>query len=140
MEALCRFFNGVAASLAAVFAPLAPLVWCVTAIMAVDFVTGVAASRAEARREGRAWRFESRKAWRTVQKAGFVIISLGMACMIDAVTAGAFVPDLTRLFGGFVCGVELWSFLENACRISDAPALRWLSRVVGDRIGKGVRE
>ena len=102
----------------------------------MDFVTGVAASRVEARREGRAWRFESREAWRTAQKLGFVIIALGMACMIDAVTAGFFAPDLTRLFAGFVCGVELWSFLENACRISDARALRWLSRFVGREIKK----
>lgn len=137
MEALYRFFNGCAASLAALFAPLAPLVWCVTLFIAVDFVTGVAASRVSARRAGRRWRFESREAWRTVQKLGFVIIALGMACMIDSVTAGLFAPDLTRLFGGFVCGVELWSFLENACRISDAPALRWLSRLVGGRIRKG---
>lgn len=136
MEALYRFFNGAAVSLAALFAPLAPLVWCVTLLIAVDFVTGVAASRAEARRAGRRWRFESREAWRTVQKLGFVIIALGMACMIDAVTAGFFAPDMTRLFGGFVCGVEMWSFLENACRISDAPALRWLQRIVGYRIRK----
>ncbi len=136
MEALYRFFNGAAVSLAALFAPLAPMVWCVTLLIAVDFVTGVAASRAEARRAGRRWRFESREAWRTVQKLGFVIIALGMACMIDAVTAGFFAPDMTRLFGGFVCGVEMWSFLENACRISDAPALRWLQRIVGYRIRK----
>lgn len=138
MEALCRFFNVAAASLAALFAPLVPLVWCVTVFMAVDFATGVAASRAEARRAGRPWRFESRKAWRTVQKLGFVIMSLGMACMMDAVTAGLFAPGLARLFGGLVCGVELWSFLENACRISDTPALRWLSRLVGSRLGKEV--
>ena len=127
MEALYRFFNGCVVSFAALLAPLPPLVWC---------VTRVAASRVEARREGRAWRFESREAWRTAQKLGFVIIALGMACMIDAVTAGFFAPDLTRLFAGFVCGVELWSFLENACRISDARALRWLSRFVGREIKK----
>lgn len=136
MEALYRFFNGCAVSFAALLAPLPPLVRCVTLFIGVDFVTGVAASRVEARREGRAWRFESREAWRTAQKLGFVIIALGMACMIDAVTAGFFAPDLTRLFAGFVCGVELWSFLENACRISDARALRWLSRFVGREIKK----
>lgn len=134
MEALCRYANGFAGSVAALLAPAAPLMWCVTAFMAVDFVTGVAASRAEARRDGRRWYFESREAWRTVQKAALVIVALAMACIVDSLPAGLFPPDFARLFAGFVCGVEMWSFLENACRMSDAPLFRCVRRWV--RLGR----
>ena len=76
MEALYRYANGCAGSLVALFAPVAPLMWCVAAFIGVDFATGVAASRAEARRDGRAWYFESREAWRTVRKLGFAIVAI----------------------------------------------------------------
>lgn len=136
MEALYRYANGCAGSVVAMLAPAAPLVWCVAAFIAVDFVTGVAASHAEARRDGREWYFESREAWRTAQKLGLVTVALAMACIVDSLPAGMFPPDFARLLAGFVCGVEMWSFLENACRMSDAPLLRRLRRFVRCRSGK----
>ena len=41
-----------------------------------------------------------------------------------------------RLFTGFACGVEFWSFLENAAQLSDAPLFRWLKRYVRRRMRK----
>ena len=134
MEALYRFFNGCAASLAALFAPLAPLVWCVTLFIAVDFVSGVAASRARAVRDGRKWYFESREAWRTVLKAGFVITAIAMAWLIDSCVLDFMSLNIAKIFTGFTCGVEFWSFLENASQISDSPLLSWLKRYVHHRI------
>ncbi len=87
MEALYRYANGCAGSLVALFAPVAPLMWCVAAFIGVDFATGVAASRAEARRDGRAWYFESREAWRTVRKLGFAIVAIAMARIVDTLPA-----------------------------------------------------
>lgn len=46
--------------------------------------------------------------------------------------------NLARIFAGFTCGVELWSFLENAAQLSDAPLFRWLRRYVRRRIRKEV--
>ena len=46
--------------------------------------------------------------------------------------------NLTKLFAGFVCGVEMWSFLENACRISSSPMLDYLRRWVRGRVRKEV--
>lgn len=40
------------------------------------------------------------------------------------------------LFAGFICGVEMWSFLENAAQLSDAPLFRRLRRYARRRIGK----
>ena len=132
MEALYRYANGCAGSLVALFAPVAPLMWCVAAFIGVDFATGVAASRAEARRDGRAWYFESREAWRTVRKLGFAIVAIAMARIVDTLPAG--------LFAGFVCGVEMWSFLENACRMGDSRLLRRLRRFVRETERGEVRD
>ncbi|MBQ3148233.1 MAG: phage holin family protein [Alistipes sp.] len=138
MEALCRYINGCAAGLVALFAPVVPLVWCVVGFIGFDFVTGVLASRADARRAGEEWYLESREAWRTVEKLGFTVVALCMAYTIDVVLLDFLRLNLTRLFAGFVCGVEMWSFIENACRISDAPLLRHIRRVVRQRVRKEV--
>lgn len=138
MEALYRYFSGAVAALVALSAPVAPLIGCVVGFIAFDFLTGVIASRAEARREGRGWWFESREAWHTVQKLALTIVALYMAYALDAVMLDFLNLHLTKLFAGFVCGVEMWSFLENACRISDAPLFRYLRRYVRYRIRKEV--
>ena len=106
----------------------------------IDFLTGVTASRAESRRQGTEWYFESREAWRTVEKLGFTIIALLMAYLIDTMMLDFLGLNLTKLFAGFVCGVEMWSFVENACRISDAPLLRHIRRLVRVKIEEKTKE
>ena len=138
MEALFRYFSGCLVALAALFAPVVPLVWCVVGFIAFDFLTGVLASRADARREGEEWYFTSSNAWHTAEKLGFAIIALCMAYLIDTQMLDFMHLNLTKLFAGFVCGVEMWSFLENACRISDAPMLDYLRRWVRGRVRKEV--
>ena len=140
MEALYRYINGCAAGLAALFAPVVPLVWSLVAFIGIDFVTGVVASRAERRRAGEAWYFESREAWRTVEKLGFTIIALLMAYLIDSMMLDFLGLNLTKLFAGFVCGVEMWSFIENACRISDAPLLRHIRRIVRTKLTEQTKQ
>ena len=129
MEALYRFVSGAAAALAALFAPIGPLVITTMLFIAVDFLSGVAADRASAHRAGRPWYFESCKAWRT---------AIAMAWLIDCCVLDFMHLNLARLFAGFTCGVELWSFLENAAQLSDAPLFRWLRRFVRRRIRKEV--
>lgn len=136
MEALSRFVSGAAAGIAALFAPIGPLVATTLLFIGIDFVSGVAADRAAARREGRAWYFESCKAWRTVVKAGLTVTAIAMAWLIDSCVLDFMQLNAARLFAGFTCGVELWSFLENAAQLSDAPLFRWLRRYVRRRIRK----
>ena len=138
MEALFRFVSGVAASIAALFAPIGPLVATTVIFIGIDFLSGVAADRAAALREGRAWYFESRKAWRPVLKLGLAVTALGMAWLIDCCVLDFMQLHVAKLFTGFTCGVELWSFLENAAQLSDAPLFRWLRRYVRRRIQKEV--
>ncbi len=138
MEILYRYFSGTVAALAAVLCPVTTLVGVATLFIAIDFVTGIAASRTVAHREGREWWFESRRAWRTVAKAGFVAISIVMMWLMDNYLLDFMHLHLANLFTGFVCGVELWSFLENAATISRSPLFEWLGRWVKRRIGEEV--
>lgn len=139
MEILFRYVSGLASSLAALFCPIATLISAATAFIFVDFITGIAASRAVAKREGREWHIESRKAWRTVLKLGFTVVAIVMTWVIDVHLLGFMHLHLANLFTGFVCGVELWSFLENAASISRAPIFVWLGRWVKRRVEREVK-
>ena len=55
MEALYRCVSGLAAGTAALFAPIGPMAATTAAFIGIAFLTGVAADRAAARREGRTW-------------------------------------------------------------------------------------
>lgn len=136
METLYKLFSGAAAGLAALFAPIVPLTACVVGFIAVDFFSGVAADRKTALKAGREWYFESRRAWRTVRKAGFAVVSVAMAWLLDSCVLAPSDLHLARLFAGFICGVELWSFLENAAQLSEAPLFLKLRRYACRQIGK----
>ena len=136
MEALFRFVSGAAAGIAALFAPIGPLVATTMVFIGVDFLSGVAADRAAAHREGRAWYFESCKAWRTVLKLALTVTAISMAWLIDSCVLDFMQLNVAKLLTGFTCGVELWSFLENAAQLSDAPLFRWMRRYVHRRMAE----
>ena len=133
METLYRYVSGAAAGIAGLFAPAGPLITTTLLFIVMDFLSGVAARRA-----GRAWYFESRKAWRTVAKAALVLTAIAMAWLLDTCVLDFLQLNVARLFAGFTCGVELWSFLENAAQLSDAPFFLRMRRYVRRRIGKEV--
>lgn len=134
MESWCRPVSGAAASLAACFAPVAPLIGCALLFIAVDFVTGVAADRAVTRRAGQTWYFESRKAWRTLVKLALTLTTIVLAWLLDRFVLDGLPICAARLCTGFACGVEFWSFLENAAQLSDGPLFRILRRYVRQRL------
>ncbi len=138
MEYIYRYLSAALLSIAALFAPISPLVVCVVIFIAVDFVSGVWASRHRALEEGREWYFESDEAWRTIYKLGFTLVAIAMAWLIESCIINFVELRLARLFTGFVCGVELWSFLENAAQLSDAPYFEWLRKYVRRRIDKEI--
>ncbi|MEG1622340.1 MAG: phage holin family protein [Alistipes sp.] len=138
METLYRLFSGMAVAITALFAPISPLILCAILFIGMDFLSGVAADRAIAHQKGRKWYFESGQAWHTVLKIGFVLAAIVMAWLIDSCILDFLDLKLAKLFTGFTCGVELWSFLENASQLSDAPIFTWLKRYVHRRIRKEV--
>lgn len=134
MDNLLKYIFGAVSGTVAFFAPIHPLILCASAFVAVDFVTGILASRKRARRAGRAWGIESRKAWNTVYKLCFVMAGIVLSWLIDSYVLGFMGLRLANLFTGFVCGVELWSYLENAAEISEHPVFRGLKRYMKSRV------
>lgn len=112
---------------------LLPLLIAVFIFEIVDFITGVMKSYAVAKRENKHFAFESVKAWRTIYKFVFIVIGIILAEILDSTLCD------TRLrfadyFAAFVCGVEFWSFLENAAEISQHPIFRWLKKFMKTKV------
>lgn len=138
MEALYRFINGLLLGLTALFAPIKPVILCALAFILVDFVTGVLASRCEAKKRGEKWYFSSREAWRTIRKAGFVLLTIAMSWLIEYCILDFVTLHITRIIAGAICGVEMWSFLENASVLSDGKLFTWLRNYVQRKVEKEI--
>jgi phage-related holin len=135
-----RYLSGTAAGLLSLLAPVRPLVLCALIFVAIDFVTGVMASRKRARKRGEPWGFESEKAWNTVAKLFFVMAGILLAWLIDAWILPHMNLRMANIFTGFVCGVEFWSYLENAAEISEHPAFRALKKLMKNSYDKRLKE
>lgn len=140
-----KILSGIVAGMLSVFVQnLLPLFVTVTIFEGVDFVTGVIKSGVVARRAGKRFAFESVKAWRTIYKFVFILVGVVLAEMLDRVLAMETRLRFANYFTAFCCGVEFWSFLENAAVISDHPIFRWLRKYmrfkVEDQIGMSFEE
>lgn len=54
-------------------------------------------------------------------------------CILDFVTL-----HITRIIAGAICGVEMWSFLENASVLSDGKLFTWLRNYVQRKVEKEI--
>ncbi len=133
-----KYVWGIVSSAAALFIPIRGLIVCAAIFIAIDFVTGVMAGRCRARRAGKPWGFESRRAWDTVIKLFFVLAGIVLAWLIDSLILDFMQLRLARLFTGFVCGVEFWSYLENAAEISNHPLFRSLKRFMKQQLDEAI--
>lgn len=133
-----RVVNGLILGFAALFSPIKSIVICALVFIAIDFVTGVLASRCEARQRGEKWFFSSHEAWRTIRKAGFVLLTITMGWLIESCILDFITINLTRIIAGAICGVEMWSFLENASVLSDAKIFEWLRNYVKRKVEKEI--
>ncbi|MBR6655005.1 MAG: phage holin family protein [Alistipes sp.] len=140
MEALYRYANGALLGVAALFTPIKSVILCALLFIFIDFVTGVLASRCEAKHRGERWFFSSHEAWRTIRKAGFVILTIAMSWLVESCVLDFLTLNVTRLITGVICGVELWSFLENASVLSDAKVFEWLRQYVKRKVEKEIGE
>ena len=124
-----KIFVGILAGFLSVFVKnLLPLFVTVTVFEIIDFVTGVIKSAVVAKRTKQQFAFESVKAWRTIYKFVFILVGIVLAEMLDKTVATETRLRFANYFTAFCCGVEFWSFLENAAVISDHPIFRWLRK------------
>ena len=114
--------------LIAFFAPIHPLIILVIVFVGIDFITGVWASRKRAKRDKRKWAFSSERARSTVYKTVFYVAGICLCWSLDLYALTFVDIYLEKIFAGFILGVELFSFLENAADISDHPVFRWLRK------------
>lgn len=125
---------GLLAGLASYFVHnLLPLIITVIVFEVIDFATGVWKSAVLSKRKGEHFAFESVKAWRTIYKIVFILFGIVMSEMLDVVL-GSHDLRLANYFTAFCCGVEFWSFLENAAVISEHPIFRWLKRFMREKV------
>lgn len=130
-----KMLAGCFASLAALICDnLLPLFITVLIFEMMDFGTGVLKSAVLARRAGRRFAFESVKAWRTIYKLIFILVGVVLAEMLDKTIAEETRLRFANWFTAFCCGVEFWSFLENAAVISDHPLFRWLRKFMKEKV------
>lgn len=129
----------VAGAMAVFFENLLPLFIAVGIFESVDFITGVLKSAVVSKRSGKHFAFESVKAWRTIYKVILILVGIILAEILDNILDGETRFRFANYFTAFICGVEFWSFLENAAVISDHPLFRWLRKFmkikVEDQIG-----
>lgn len=133
-----QWVTGGFAAAVAYFSPISSLLWCAFIFVAIDFVTGVWASYVRYKRAGLRdkWGFESSKAWNTVFKLLFIMCGIYLAWRIDTDILHFLNLRLANIFTGFVCGVEFWSYLENAAEISQHPIFRALKKVIKEKVDK----
>ena len=135
-----KAINGLILGFAALFSPIQSVVMCALAFIAIDFVMGVLASRCEAKQRNERWYFSSHEAWRTIRKAGFVMLTIAMCWLIESCILDFITLNLTRIVAGAICGVEMWSFLENASVLSDAKLFEWLRNYVKRKVENEIGE
>ena len=131
-----RPVSGAAAALAGWFAPIVPLVACVFGFIAVDFLTGVAASRAVTARRPSVVVRKRRGVAHGAENSRSSPRASSWRGPSTATCSTSWICTRRGSFTGFACGVEFWSFLENAAQLSDAPLFRWLKRYVRRRMRK----
>lgn len=132
-----KYLSGIVAGVMSFFAPVEPLLLCAMVFVVVDFLTGVLADRRRARYEGRVWCFESAKAWQTIRKLSFVMAGIVLAWMMDSLMLPIVELRLANLFTGFVCGVEFWSYLENATIASGVDSFAQFAKKI-KKMGKNI--
>lgn len=134
MDTLLKWIMAVVGSLLSLLSPVTPLVLCALIFVMIDFVMGILAGRKRAARQHKDWYFSSDKAWKTVIKLTCIVVGIGMCHLIDTQILDFMNLHLAKLFTGMVCGIEMWSYLENAVEISDATVFRSLQKYVGKKM------
>lgn len=132
MQFICALMAGIAAFLQ----PIRVMCIMVVVFIAIDFVIGVWASHRRAIQHGTKWYFQSRRAWRTIEKLCFALVAIVMSFSLDVHIFGDTALYLTKGVTGLVCGWEFWSYMENAGDLSEAKFFKLLGRFAKKEIEK----
>ena len=73
-----------------------------------------------------------------MRKTWFVLLTIVMTWLVESCVLDFMNLHLTRMVAGVICGVEMWSLLENISVLSDARIFVWLRQYVHRRIEKEI--
>lgn len=129
---IAKFLSGIFYAAVLHFQPLDKLFYNLLIFIAIDFVTGIWADKV---RRGKRFRFSSKKLWRTVYKTVFGLVGIVLFFQLDTQILQLEDPlHLANYFTAYICGAELWSWLENASDISGHNIFLWFRRAFSRRM------
>lgn len=99
--------SGTMGWLSTFFAPIWTVITVVCAFILIDAILG---TRVSITRGGK---FESRRLWSTLKKFGNCAMIISCCHLMDTEILKSIDMHLVEAFSGIVCGVELWSMIEN---------------------------
>lgn len=135
-EQSTRFAYAVLGALLAFIQPIKALCILVIAFIGVDFAVGCLAGRRRAQRAGVKWYFQSRRAWRTVEKLCCALLTIVMAYALDTYILCDATLYITKSAAGMICGWEFWSYMENAGDLSEAKFFKAIGHFAKKEIEK----
>ena len=131
-----RIIMGIGTALVSYIAPVQTMFICVFVFITIDFITGILASYKRAKSCNKRWYFESEKGWRTIYKLTFSLIAIFLVYMLQELIIPFWDLKLINIITGFICGVEFWSFLENAADISHHKAFLYLKHITKNKLNE----
>lgn len=127
-----KFISGLIYAAMLHFQPLDKLFYNLLIFIAIDFVTGIWADKV---RRGKRFRFSSKKLWRTVYKTVFGLVGIVLCYQLDTQILPLEDPlHLANYFTAYICGAELWSWLENASDITGHNIFKWFRSIFNRKI------
>lgn len=120
-----NFISGMIMAICSYFAPVGDIMVVILAAIALDFVTGIIASRMIGKG------ITSRRAWRSLWKLLCVLSIIALTYAIDIEIP---VVSIHKIVAWVIVGFELWSILENMAKITDHRVFRLLKKFMEDKV------
>ena len=120
-----NFISGLIMAICSYFAPIGDIMAVILAAIALDFITGIIASRMNGNG------ITSRKAWRSLWK---LLCVLAIIALVYAIDTEIPVISIHKIVAWVIVGFEVWSILENMAKITDHKVFRLLKKFMEDKV------
>ena len=119
-----KFLFCVLSAIGTFFVPLLPAIYITFSVIAFDAFLGCKVARK------RNMPIETRKLWKTLVKFLYCMALIVFGYTIDEYILVSLNAHLVELFAGLICGVEVWSAVENLNEIDPTGPWRLLSKFI----------
>lgn len=123
-----KFFTclltGAVGWLSSFFTPIWSVILVVCFFIVLDAIFGTKVSMSYG------FKFESRRLWSTLKKFGYCSMVIACCHLIDTEIITSLDLHMVEVFSGIVCGVELWSIIENLQALDPTGPWKIFSKVI----------